>query len=118
MSRNLQTKKSSVYLQYMSTGRNVEVESSQSDLDGSAALIKITLVENQHTPQDQALQSISIDEQSVIDNFIEHVKSASVDVMTYQLALHTQEEAHSYTVTPTLTTQGDFRTLCFMVHTN
>ena len=118
MNHNLQTKQYSVYLQYISTGNNLNVEASESEITGDSILVKLTLSADDRPQQVEKLQSISIDDQQVIERFIDHVKSSPVDISTYKIELIKKEDKQAFTVTPTLTTQGDLRALCFMVHTS
>lgn len=122
MKRSLQLGNTSVFLQYISTGLNIGVCVMESELSNDTAILRLQLspLENRYKVEDielvdEQLQSVAIDDGKIIDGFIEHLNSSSVECNLYQLELLMLEQKILFNVTPSLTTHGDLRTLYLTV---
>lgn len=116
MKRSLYQGDSTIYLQHLSTGGNVSVIAVESELANSTAIIRFSVAPVAETFQEEPLQSVAIDEASIIDGFVAHLQSSDIEMSDYQLELLSADQTITFSVSPALTTHGDLRTLYFTVN--
>lgn len=120
--RSLRKGMSRVYFQHQNTGHSIGVKLSESEIRDGVAILRAAVAPvdgNQKHDEsylhEELLLSASIDDETIIEGFLNHIEHGSSTVQEYQLELVSEGKVLAFKVTPALKEQGGPRTLILNV---